>query len=94
MKGGVILSTYKERIIKELERVPEEKMSKLYKVILQIISEFISEAKKPGKRGSLKGLWKGSRIDDSLFYEAKKPSSFMNPFEVSMDFIAEDTRPQ
>lgn len=60
-----MLSTYKERIIKELERVPGEKMPKLYKVIHQITSEFISEAKKPGKRGSLKGLWKGSSIDDS-----------------------------
>lgn len=65
-------STYKERIIKELGRVPEEKMPKLYKVIHQIISEFISEVKKPGRRGSLKGLWKGSKIDDSLFSEAKK----------------------
>jgi len=67
-----MLSTYKKRIIKELGRVPEEKMPKLYKVIHQITSEFISEAKKPGKRGSLKGLWKGSSIEDSLFFEAKK----------------------
>ncbi len=67
-----MLSTYKERIIKELEGVPEEKMPKLYKAIHQITSEFMSEAKKPGKRGSLKGLWKGSCIEDSLFFEAKK----------------------
>jgi hypothetical protein len=41
-----MLSTYKKRIIKELGRVPEEKMPKLYKVIHQVTSEFISEAKK------------------------------------------------
>ena len=35
-----MLSTYKMRIIKELGRVPEEKMPKLYKVIHQITSEF------------------------------------------------------
>ncbi len=52
--------------------VPEEKMPKLYKVIHQITSEFISEAKKPVRRGSLKGLWKGSSIEDSLFFEAQK----------------------
>ena len=67
-----MLSTYKERIIKELGRVPEEKMPKLYKVIHQITSEFVSKDKKPQKRGSLKGLWKGSSIEDSLFFEARK----------------------
>ncbi len=68
-----MLSTYKERIIKELGMVPEEKMPEIYKAIHQITSEFISEAMKPQKRGSLKGLWKGSSIGDSLFFEARKP---------------------
>lgn len=67
-----MISTYKEQIIKELVRVPEEQMPKLYKVIHQITTEFISGAKKPVKRGSLKGLWKGSSIEDSLFFEARK----------------------
>ena len=67
-----MLSTYREQIIKELGRVPEEKMPKLYKVIHQITSEFISKTKKPGRRGSLKGLWKGSSIGDLLLFEAKK----------------------
>jgi len=47
LEGGVMLSTYKKRIIKELGRVPEEKMPKLYKVIHQMTSEFMSETKKP-----------------------------------------------
>ena len=63
---------YEKMILKELEKVPEEKMPKLYKAIHQITSKFISGAKKPGKRGSLKGLWKGSRIDDTLFSDARK----------------------
>ncbi|MDQ1272306.1 MAG: hypothetical protein QG591_936 [Planctomycetota bacterium] len=67
-----MLSTYKKRIIKELGKVPEEQMPKLYKVIHQITTEFISGAKKPVKRGSLKGLWKGSSIEDSLFFDARK----------------------
>ena len=55
----------------------------------QMTSEFISEAKKPGRRGSLKGLWKGSRIDDSLFLEAKKTLSLMNPVDVHMNCITD-----
>lgn len=56
INGGVMISTYKERIIEELGRVHEEQMQKLYKVIHQIMTEFISGTKKPVKRGSLKGL--------------------------------------
>ena len=67
-----MFSTYKQRIIKELGMVPEEKMPEIYKVIHQITSEFISKTKKPVKRGSLNGLWIGSHIEDSLFFEAKK----------------------
>lgn len=67
-----MLSIYKMRIIKELGMVPDDKMPKLYKVIHQVTSEFISGIKKPGKRGSLKGVWKGTKIDDSLLLEAKK----------------------
>lgn len=51
-----MVSTYKEQIIKELGKVSEEQMQKLYKVIHQIMTEFISGTKKPVKRGSLKGL--------------------------------------
>ncbi len=65
-------STYKEKIIKEIEKIPEEKMPQLYRIIHVLFTELISETKKTGKRGSLKGIWKGSRIDESLFMEAKK----------------------
>lgn len=67
-----MLSTYKEKIVKEIKRVPDDKMPKLYRVIHLLTTELMSESKKAGVRGSLKGMWKGSRIDESLFAEAKK----------------------
>ena len=65
-------SAYKEKIIKEIEKIPESKMPKLYKVIHLLATELMPKAKKTGNRGSLKGIWKGSQIDESLFAEAKK----------------------
>jgi len=65
-------STYKERLLKEIEGFPEEKISKLYKIIHILRIELMQKAKKPGIRGSLKGIWKGSQIDEALFLEAKK----------------------
>lgn len=67
-----MISTYKEKVLKEIERIPEDKMSKLYRIIHILSSELIQKTKKTGNRGSLKGIWKGSRIDESLFVESKK----------------------
>lgn len=65
-------STYKERLLKEIEGFPEEKISKLYKIIHILRVELMQIARKPGIRGSLKGIWKDSQIDEALFIEAKK----------------------
>ncbi|HAG51706.1 MAG: hypothetical protein A2X87_06820 [Deltaproteobacteria bacterium GWC2_42_51] len=67
-----MLSIYKEKILKEIEKIPEDRMPKLYRVIHLLVSELIPETKKIGNRGSLKGVWKDSQIDESLFIEAKK----------------------
>lgn len=67
-----IHKTYKEKILEEIDEFPEDKMSKLYRIIRLLVTELRSETKKTGNSGSLKGLWKGSRIDESLFVEAKK----------------------
>ena len=67
-----MLSVYKEKILREIEKVPEDKMPKLLKIIHLLTTQTTPKRKKPGKRGSLKGIWKGSQIDESLFNEAKK----------------------
>jgi hypothetical protein len=67
-----MLSTYKEKILKELEGVPREMMPKLYKIIHLLATELIPKTKETRNRGSLKGIWKGSQVDESLFLEARK----------------------
>jgi hypothetical protein len=65
-------STYKDKILKDLEGIPEDKMPKIYRIIHLLATELISKTKKTGNRGSLTGIWKGSHIDESLFLEAKQ----------------------
>jgi len=65
-------TTYKERILKEIDKVPDEKMGSLYRIIHLLTTEIALGAKKTGRRVSLRGIRKGSRIDDSLLDEAKK----------------------
>jgi hypothetical protein len=72
LKGAKMLSTYKEKILKEIDQVPEDKMPTLYRVIHLLATELMTETKRTGNRGSLKGIWKDSQIDESLLMEAKK----------------------
>jgi hypothetical protein len=63
---------YKKKILQEIYKIPDEKLPNMYKIIHLLAGELTAGAKKKGKRVSLKGIWKGSLIDDSLFSEAKK----------------------
>ena len=65
-------SNYKEKLLKEIEGFPEGKIPKLYKIIHILRVELMQKAKKPMIRGSLKGIWKGSQIEEASFIEAKK----------------------
>jgi hypothetical protein len=65
-------SIYKERLLKEIEGIPEEKISKLYKIIHILRAELMRKPEKSRVRGSLKGIWKGSQIDETLSIEVKK----------------------
>jgi hypothetical protein len=65
-------SIYKEKITEEIERLPEEMMPKLYKIVHMLVTELMPKIKKTGNRGSLKGIWRDSQIDESLFLEARK----------------------
>lgn len=62
---------YREKLLEEIETVPKEMTPVLYKVVHLLNTELSSKGRK-GKRGSLKGIWKGSVIDDNLFTEARK----------------------
>ncbi len=65
-------SIYKDKIIKEIKGMPEEVLPKIYKIVHSMATELNTLKVKSGNRGSLKGIWKGSRIDESIFLEAKK----------------------
>lgn len=65
-------SIYEEKILREIEEVPKEMMPKLYKIIHLLATDLMPKRKRTRNRGSLRGIWKGSQIDDSLFFEAKK----------------------
>ncbi|MBU0569063.1 hypothetical protein KKC52_13595 [bacterium] len=67
--------------MKEIKELPEELLPKFYKVIHLMTTEF-TPIKKGKNRGSLKGIWKGSDIDEKLFEEAKRS---LFPYEYRRD---------
>jgi len=64
-------STYKEKLIKEIEETPQEIIPKLYEMMHHFRIELMQKSQRSGKRGSLKGIWKGSLVDEKLFSDAK-----------------------
>jgi hypothetical protein len=66
-----MLSNYKQKILEEIERVPDEKMSVLYKFVHLLTTELMAQQKSE-ERGSLQGIWRGSQIDDELLAEARR----------------------
>ena len=75
-------TSYKKKILQEIEKIPDDKLGNIYKIIHLLTGEITTGAKKTGKRTSLRGIWKGSRIDESLFAEAQKS---LFPYEINRD---------
>jgi hypothetical protein len=64
---------YREKLLQEIESVPQEMTPILYRIVHLLNTEWKkSPDKKEKKRESLRGIWKGSEIDDSLLIEARK----------------------
>jgi len=63
---------YREKLLEDIHEVPEEMIPELYKIVHLLRTEFLPKLKKTKKRGSLKGIWKGSQIDNILFIQAKE----------------------
>jgi len=63
---------YKEKILKDINEIPIHKLPGFYKLVHLIKTELVFDVNKPGRRSSLKGIWKGSEIDDMLIDESKK----------------------
>ncbi len=63
---------YKEKILKEIEKIPEKHLKSIYNIIHLFKSELIMATKKNVKTETLAGIWKGSQIDENFIEEAKK----------------------
>ena len=63
---------YKEKILSDINDIPVDVLPKVYRIVHLLKKELVQTKSKPGNRGSLRGIWKGSEIDDSLIDEAKK----------------------
>lgn len=63
---------YKEKIFEDINEIPPNMLPKFYKIVHLLKNELVNPKSKAGKRNSLKGIWKGSQIDDQLLEEAKK----------------------
>jgi hypothetical protein len=72
LKEKKMSHVYKEKILKDIDEIPADMLPKFYKVVHLLKTELIGTKNKTGNRNSLKGIWKGSEIDDRLFEEAKK----------------------
>jgi len=69
---------YKERILKEIEKVPSDKLPNLYRIIHLLTKKIVADTKKASQRVSLRGIWKVSYIDNSLFDKARES---LSPYE-------------
>ena len=65
-----MMTKYREKLLKEIEQVPEESIPNLYR-IFHIFKVELTRKTKTGKRGSLRGIWGTKQIDDNLFHDAK-----------------------
>jgi hypothetical protein len=63
---------YKEKILRDINEIPVDMLPKFYKIVHLLKKELVSPASKSGRRNSLKGIWKGSEIDDRLLDEARR----------------------
>jgi len=63
---------YKEKILKDIDAIPADMLPKFYKVVHLLKTELLNMKRKSTNRNSLKGIWKGSEIDEQLFEEAKR----------------------
>ena len=65
-------TTYKQKLIGEINAVPENLLPPFYRVMHILRTELTRQATTTRARGSLKGIWKGSNIDESLLAESKR----------------------
>ena len=65
-------STYKQKLIGEINALPEELIPRFYRIVRTLRSELSNKTKVIPRRGSLRGVWGNVEIKDSHIAAAKK----------------------
>jgi len=65
-------TTYKQKLIGEINALPDELMPRFYRIVRTLRSELTNQTVVTPKRGSLRGLWGNLKIDESHIFAAKK----------------------
>lgn len=65
-------TTYKQKLIGEINALPEELIPRFYRIVRTLRSELTNNASEMPKRGSLRGIWGDLEIEGSHIYAAKK----------------------
>ncbi|MDD5693640.1 MAG: hypothetical protein PHU86_04180 [Patescibacteria group bacterium] len=65
-------TTYKQKLIGEINALPEELIPRFYRIVRTLRSELSNKATVMPKRGSLRGIWGNVKIEESQILEAKK----------------------
>jgi hypothetical protein len=65
-------TTYKQKLIGEINALPEELIPRFYRIVRSLRSELTKHIEVLPKRGSLRGIWGHVKIDEYHILEAKK----------------------
>lgn len=65
-------TTYKQKLISEINALPEDLMPSFYRIVRTLRTELTHQIAVTPKRGSLKGIWGSLEIDESHIFAAKK----------------------
>ena len=66
-----MISTYKEKLIQEIETIPEEMIPQFYRIINVLKKELVIKPQPVNNKQTLRGIWKGSKISNNLIEQAK-----------------------
>ena len=65
-------TTYKQKLMGEINTLPEELIPRFYRIVRTLRSELSNKAAVMPKRGSLRGIWGNLEIEESHILAAKK----------------------
>jgi hypothetical protein len=69
-------SLYKQKLLGEINAVPENLLPRFYRIIHALRKELVHPTKEKPIRGSLRGIWGTVVINESLILEAKESMFF------------------